>query len=86
MPKKHAKPNTPNTLESSIQQLEFVIAKLEGQEQSLDEALAGFEEGVKLLRDSQALISAAEQRVSVLLERDGQIKSTDLAEIENNSD
>ena len=83
MSKKEIKSKNLGAFEASLNQLESIIAKLESQEQSLDEALGSFEEGIRLLRTSQKTLSAAEQKVTMLLERDAQIESGDFSEIDN---
>ena len=42
---------------------------------SLEASLQAFEDGVKLTRQCQQALSAAEQRVQVLLEKDGDLIS-----------
>jgi len=67
--KKNAPP-----FEQSLAQLQALVEQLEGGELSLEEALSAFEQGVKLTRDCQSALSAAEQKVKVLLEKDGELK------------
>ncbi len=40
---------------------------------SLEDSLTAFEQGVRLTRDCQSALTAAEQKVQVLLERDGEL-------------
>ena len=54
-------------LEKSLTELEEIVKKLEDGDLPLEQALKQFEKGVKLSRDCQAALTAAEQRVQVLL-------------------
>jgi exodeoxyribonuclease VII small subunit len=59
-------------LEKSLADLENIVQQLEAGDLPLEDALKQFEKGVKLTRDCQTALQAAEQRVKVLLE--GSIK------------
>ena len=54
-------------LEKSMHELEQVVEQLESGDLSLDKSLKQFEKGVKLSRDCQAALTAAEQKVQVLM-------------------
>ncbi len=54
--------------ERSVAELEALIERMEQGEQSLEEALRDFERGIHLTRHCQKALSAAEQKVSILLE------------------
>jgi exodeoxyribonuclease VII small subunit len=56
-------------LEKSLDELEALVARLEGGELSLEQALEEFERGVKLTRECQAALKDAEQKVEILLKR-----------------
>lgn len=58
------------SFESILDRLETVVARLEGGDLPLEESLAVFEEGVKLARDGQKRLDAAERRVEALLSAD----------------
>jgi exodeoxyribonuclease VII small subunit len=62
--------------EQSLQELESLIAKLEGGDLPLAESLALFEQGVALTRRCHASLSDARQRVEVLL-KDGSTQAFD---------
>ncbi|MEZ5308461.1 MAG: exodeoxyribonuclease VII small subunit [Pyrinomonadaceae bacterium] len=55
------------SFESSLEDLEEIVAKLESGEQSLEEALVLFENGVKLSRECQKRLDEAERKIQVLL-------------------
>jgi exodeoxyribonuclease VII small subunit len=55
--------------------LEAVVERLERGEQSLEEALADFENGMKLSQKAEAILESAEAKIEVLIEqRDGSLK------------
>lgn len=58
------------SLEERLAELEAIVQRLEAGELALEEALAGFEKGVALVRELHATLNEAEQRVEVLT-RDG---------------
>lgn len=58
--------------EKNLNRLEEIVSKMEAGELALEDSLKMFEEGVKLVRDCQARLNEAEQRVKVLLSVDGQ--------------
>jgi exodeoxyribonuclease VII small subunit len=55
--------------EQSLAQLETLVTQLESGELPLNEALACFEHGVRLTRECQSALSAAQQKVQLLLQR-----------------
>ena len=65
----------PIDFEQSLNQLEALVEQMEEGDLSLDASLQAFEDGVKLTRQCQQALSAAEQRVQVLLEKDGDLIS-----------
>lgn len=52
--------------ESSLGEVEQIVAKLESGELSLTESLEQYESGIRHLKRCQSLLDAAEQRVSLL--------------------
>ncbi len=57
--------------ERSLEQLEQLVERLEQGDLPLEEALAAFERGVKLTRECQTALRAAEQKVEILLREAG---------------
>ena len=55
------------TFNQGIAELEGIIRELEGGQLELEDSLVRYERGVALLRALQGKISAAEQKVTVLL-------------------
>lgn len=60
-----------SSYETSVAELEVVVARMEQGDMPLEEALQAFEEGVRLSRECQQLLKAAEQRV-ILLTAEGE--------------
>ena len=57
--------------EQSLVELEALVAKLEQGDVPLEEALKSFERGVALTRQCQTALRSAQQKVEVLLARNG---------------
>lgn len=70
--------------EASLAELETLVERLEAGDLSLEESLQQFERGVQLTKQCQQALSAAEQKVQILLGKDGELASLedfdDLAE------
>jgi exodeoxyribonuclease VII small subunit len=62
----------PPDFEKSLLELETLVGRLEKGDLPLDEALKTFERGVELTRHCQAALKTAQQKVEILLTRDGQ--------------
>jgi exodeoxyribonuclease VII small subunit len=57
--------------ETALAELESLVEKMEQGEQSLDESLKQFERGVQLTRSCQQSLQDAEQKVQILLTKNG---------------
>ena len=55
--------------ESTLAELEELVARMEAGHLPLEEAMRSFERGVQLTRECQAALQAAQQRVQVLMQR-----------------
>jgi exodeoxyribonuclease VII small subunit len=64
------KPQLPD-FEQSLAELEALVAKLEQGDVPLEDALKTFERGVALTRQCQSALRTAQQKVEVLLARNG---------------
>ncbi|QFT56384.1 exodeoxyribonuclease VII small subunit [Microbulbifer sp. THAF38] len=62
------------TFEQSLEALEELVERLEAGDLPLEEALADFEQGVKLTRECQKKLASAEQKVKMLMEENGSIR------------
>ena len=67
MPKK----KSTSLFEDSLAELELLVGQLEQGEISLEESLKSFERGVMLTRTCQKALQEAEQKVQILLEKNG---------------
>ncbi|GAA6154126.1 exodeoxyribonuclease VII small subunit [Pseudoteredinibacter isoporae] len=63
------------SFESSLAELESLVEAMEAGDMSLEDSLAAFENGVKLTRQCQQQLSAAEQKVELLMEQQGKLIS-----------
>ena len=66
------KKNTPD-FEQSLADLQTLVERLENGELSLEDSLTTFEQGIRLSRECQSALQQAEQKVQMLLERDGEL-------------
>ena len=58
--------------EQSLNELESLVEEMETGELSLEESLNKFEQGIQLTQNCQNALNKAEQRVNILLEKNGQ--------------
>ena len=67
--------------ESKLNRLEEIVGQMESGELPLEESLKMFEEGIKMVRECQTQLNAAEQKVKVLMsvDADGQAQTSDFA-------
>ena len=69
-----ARKKTTPDVEQSLADLQILVERLENGELSLEDSLSAFEQGIGLTRDCQAALSQAEQKVQILLERNGELE------------
>lgn len=67
MPRK----KTTNLFEESLAELEQLVEQMEQGDLSLEDSLKSFERGVNLTRTCQKALQEAEQKVQILLEKNG---------------
>ncbi len=60
------------SFETALTDLEQLVLRMESGELSLEDSLQAFEQGVALTRQCQQALTKAEQRVQVLLEKNGE--------------
>ncbi|WP_079204589.1 MULTISPECIES: exodeoxyribonuclease VII small subunit [Pseudomonas] len=60
--------------EQSLTDLQNLVERLENGELSLEDSLTAFEQGIRLTRDCQTALAQAEQKVQILMERDGELE------------
>lgn len=68
-----ARKKTTPDFEQSLTELQALVERLENGELSLEDSLTAFEQGIRLSRECQSALQQAEQKVQILLERDGEV-------------
>jgi exodeoxyribonuclease VII small subunit len=71
------------TFESALSRLEQIIIELEDGDPGLDKSLKKFDEGIELITFCNQQLEAARQRVDMLLNQNGSLKTTDFSEDED---
>ncbi|MGB1272024.1 MAG: exodeoxyribonuclease VII small subunit [Endozoicomonas sp.] len=61
--------------EQSLADLESLVKQMESGDMSLEQSLKAFERGIRLTRDCQKALTEAEQKVQILLEKNGALTS-----------
>ena len=70
--------------EESMARLEEILSELESGEETLDELLKLYTEGVELIRTCNAQLEQAEQRVKMLqMQPDGSVEKVDFLPMED---
>jgi exodeoxyribonuclease VII small subunit len=69
---------TAPAFEAALVQLESLVTRLESGDLPLDEALRTFEQGVRLTRECQSALAAAQQKVQQLLQRGDTVAVEDI--------
>lgn len=59
--------------EKALASLEKLVTRMESGNLSLEESMAAFEEGIALTRQCQQALHQAEQKVQLLMEKNGQV-------------
>jgi exodeoxyribonuclease VII small subunit len=78
-----AKKQNEINFEQSLQELETLVEKMEAGNLSLEESLKYFERGVTLTRNCQKALAEAEQKVRILLEKNGKAQLQDFEPEDN---
>ena len=72
--------------EQALAELEALVTRLERGDMPLDDAVKTFERGVELTRQCQGSLKAAQQRVEILLKRNGQTEPEPFSVAESRSE
>jgi len=64
--------------EKALENLEELVTSMEEGDLSLEDSLKAFETGIKLTRECQGALKAAEQKVQVLINENGDTEDLDL--------
>lgn len=65
----------PLNFEKSLSDLEALVERMEEGDMSLEESLKAFENGIRLTQHCQQALTQAQQRVQMLIEQDGELRS-----------
>ena len=60
--------------EKNMSDLENIVTELEKGDLNLDESISKFEEGIKISKECNKILEEAEKKITILLEKDGDIK------------
>lgn len=63
--------------EESMKKLETIVVELENGNLNLDESVKKFEEGIKIAKQCNNMLEEAEKKITILLEKDGELKEED---------
>ncbi len=63
--------------EAALAELEALVGRMEEGEMTLEQSLSDFERGIALTRTCQQALTAAEQKVSLLVDKDGETALVD---------
>lgn len=67
------------SFETSLAELEEIVAKLEAGDQPLDGSLDLFEKGIKLARECRERLTSAERRIEILMkDADGNLSAGEI--------
>jgi exodeoxyribonuclease VII small subunit len=85
-PKSDSTPDEILDFERSLSELETLVQKLEQGDVPLEEALKTFERGVTLTRQCQTALRTAQQKVEVLLTRNGEERVEPFSDADDEDD
>lgn len=68
------KKKTANNFEQSLTELQAIVERMESGQLSLEESLVNFEKGISLTRECQTALTEAEQKVKMLIEKNGGVE------------
>ena len=66
-----------DNFEESMKTLEGIVSELENGNLNLDESVKKFEEGMKIAKQCNTILENAEKKITILLEKDGELKEED---------
>ena len=62
------------SFEKNMSDLESIVTELEKGDLNLDESISKFEEGIKISKECNRILEEAEKKITILLEKDGDVK------------
>lgn len=63
-----------------VSSLQKIVAQLEGGELSLEDSISRFQEGIRLVKEGEAILSDADRKIEQLLSEDGKTAPLKLGE------
>ena len=66
-----------NTFEENMELLENIVKELENGELNLDDSVSKFEEGIKISKKCNDILEKAENKITILLNKDGEMQEKD---------
>lgn len=69
--------NMKKNFEEQIEELENIIKELEAGKLNLDESVEKFEEGMKISKECSKMLESAERKITILLNKDGNVEEED---------
>ena len=63
-----------DSFEAKMVDLDKIVTELEKENLSLEDSLNKFEEGTKISKDCSKLLEEAEKRITIILEKNGELK------------
>lgn len=81
-----AKKDSPINFEKTLGELEALVEKMEQGDLSLEESLKCFERGIVLTKSCQQALAAAEQKVQILLEKNGKAELAEFNDKDSEED
>ena len=63
--------------ETKLTELEKIVSELEKGDLSLEDSVKKFEEGMKISKECNSLLEDAEKRITIILEKNGEILEED---------
>lgn len=71
-----------NSFEQTMQKLEEIVKELESDKLDLDTSVSKFEQGMELSKQCSKILDDAEKRISILINKDGEIKEENFIQTE----
>lgn len=65
-----------DSFENKMEELENIVAELEKGDMNLDDSLVKFEQGMKISKECSKMLEDAEKKITILLEKNGEIEET----------
>ncbi len=65
--------------ESKMEELEKIVQELEKGDLSLEDSVSKFEEGMKISKECNTLLNNVEKKISIILEKNGEIEEKDFS-------